>query len=64
MYAMGAGVLKDYVYAHMWGNLAATNGIENGKKLRDFIAKIMTPSQFETAQRLARESVRKKYKGG
>ena len=24
MYAFGTGVLKDYVYAHMWGNIAAT----------------------------------------
>jgi len=23
MYAFGDGILKDYVYAHMWGNIAA-----------------------------------------
>ena len=47
----------------MWGNLAASNGNEGGGKLRDFVAKEMTPSQLETAQKLARECVRKNYKG-
>jgi TPR repeat protein len=63
MYADGEGVLKDYVYTHMWGNIAASNGDENGGKLRDFVAKLMTPSQLEKAKDLARECVRKKYKG-
>jgi uncharacterized protein len=63
MYGMGKGVLKDYVYAHMWGNLGASNGSEVGGKLRDDFEKKMTPSQLETAQKLARECVRKKYKG-
>ena len=62
MYALGQGVIQDNVYAHMWGNLAASNGNETGGKLRDFVAKKMTPTQLETAQRLARECVRKKYK--
>ena len=63
MYAFGAGVLKDYIRAHMWGNIAATNGNELGAKLRDDFEKKMTPSQLSTAQKLARECVRKKYKG-
>ena len=63
MYARGRGVPQDNVYAHMWGNLAASNGNEGGGKLRDFVAKEMTPSQLETAQKLARECVRKEYKG-
>ena len=63
MYALGKGVLKDYVYAHMWGNLAASNGNELGAKLRDFVEKKMTPADLSTAQKLARECVRKKYKG-
>ena len=25
MYALGEGVIKDYVYAHMWGNIASMN---------------------------------------
>ena len=26
MYALGDGVIQDNVYAHMWGNIAASNG--------------------------------------
>jgi hypothetical protein len=57
------GVLQDYVYAHMWANIAASNGSENGGEVRDLVAKKMTPAQIEKAQDLARECVRKKYKG-
>ena len=63
MYGTGQGVIKDNVYAHMWGNLAASNGDKNGGKLRDIVAKQMTPSQIETARQLARECVSKNYKG-
>ena len=63
MYGLGQGVIQDWVYAHMWGNVASSNGSVNGGKLRDLAAKKMTPSQLEKAQDLARECVRKKYKG-
>ena len=63
MYAFGKGVLKDYVRAHMWGNIAATNGNALGAKMRDDFEKKMTPADISTAQKLARECVRKKYKG-
>ena len=63
MYGTGRGVIQDNVYAHMWGNIAASNGQENGRKLRDIVAKRMTPADISTAQKLARECVRKKYKG-
>jgi hypothetical protein len=59
----GQGVPQDYVYAHMWWNIAASNGDENGGKFRDFVAEEMTSSQIEEAQELARECVRKEYKG-
>ena len=62
-YLQGKGVYQNYVIAHMWGNIAAGAGDEFGRKLRDLAAKNMTPSQLETAQKLARECVRKKYKG-
>ena len=60
---MGLIVIQDDVYAHMWANLAASNGNKNGGKLRDIVAKGMTPSQLETAQKLAHECIGKKYKG-
>ena len=63
MYSAGQGIIKDYVYAHMWGNIASSNGNKNGEKLRDIVTKEMNTSQIETAQKLARECVRKKYKG-
>ena len=63
MYATGEGVIQDWVYAHMWGNIAASNGNESGGKLRDLAAKKITPADLSTAQNLARECVRKKYKG-
>ena len=63
MYAFGTGVLKDYVYTHMWGNIAATNGNTLGAKLRNHFEKKMTPTDISTAQKLARECIRKKYKG-
>ena len=63
MYVYGKGVLQDYVRAHMWFNIAASSGgSKNSSKSRDNVAKKMTPSQVEKAQKLARECVRKRYK--
>ena len=50
-------------WGNMWGNLGASNGNENGAKLRDLVAKKMTPADISKAQRLARECVKKNYKG-
>ena len=63
MYAKGRGVLQDNIRAYMWGNLAASNGDENGGKVRDLATNRMTPSQLEKAQDLARECEKKNYKG-
>jgi len=63
MYGMGRGVIRDPVYAHMWYNIAASNGVKNGANVRNAHATLITPSQLEKAQDLARECVRKKYKG-
>jgi hypothetical protein len=64
MYGLGTGVIQDNVYAHMWFDIAASSGkSKNASKNRNIVAKRMTPSQLETAQKLARECVRKKYKG-
>ena len=63
MHGNGQGVIKDNVYAHMWFNIAASFGEKIAVKNRDIVAKRMIPSQLSTAQKLARECVRKKYKG-
>ena len=64
MYGNGTGVIQDDVYAHMWWNIAASSGeSKNASKNRDMVAGRMTPSQLEKAQDLARECVRKNFKG-
>ena len=64
MYVMGTGVIQDYVRAHMWWNIAASSGnSKEASKNRDIVAKRMIPAQIAEAQELARECVRKKYKG-
>ena len=63
IYRKGEGVPQDLIYAHMWGSIVASNGDEDGSKLRDLVAKEMTSSQIEKAEQLARECVRKEYKG-
>ena len=62
MYYNGNGVIQDDVYAHMWFNIAASNGNKFATKNRDIIAKRMTSADISAAQKLARECVRKKCK--
>ena len=62
MYSAGEGVKQDYILAHMWYNLAASNGSERGKKSRDFIALGMDFTQISKAQDMARDCLIKKYK--
>ena len=57
MYVNGKGVPQDFTRAHMWWTIAGS--IKN----RDAVGKQMTQSQLKKAQDLARECVRKKYKG-
>ena len=59
MYYAGKGVTKDFVLAHMWFNLAASQATGDDRqisvKLRDAIEKEMTREQVAEAKRLARE---------
>jgi TPR repeat protein len=67
MYASGQGVPQDYVLAHMWLNLSASNSRgdqslqtaaainERRIQARDEVARKMTPDQIAEAQRHARE---------
>jgi TPR repeat protein len=63
MYANGKGVPQDYILGHMWWNLAASSGNKDAVLGRDAVSKRMTPADISTAQKLARECVRKEYKG-
>ena len=62
-YGNGTGVIQDNIYAHMWWNISASNRHKNAIKYRDIIVKQMKPRDISTAQKLARECVKKKYKG-
>ena len=59
MYATGEGVRRDYVQAHKWMSVAASNArgqdAEKDRKGRDAVAEKMTPDQLAEAQQLARE---------
>ena len=55
MYREGQGVPQDDVQAYLWMNLAAAQGFEQAQKVRDLMARKMTPAQRADAQRLARE---------
>jgi len=60
-YANGTGVVQDFMYAHMWLNIAASNGSDKGNKKK--VEGKLTTSDISEAQRLARECVKKNYKG-
>jgi hypothetical protein len=55
MYFLGRGVPKDFVLSYMWSSLAAANGLQEAEKVRDGIARLMTPDQIADAQKRARE---------
>ena len=55
MYYEGKGVLQDYVKAHMWLNLAATQNHYLAREKRDEVAQRMTGDQIAEAQNWARE---------
>jgi len=62
MYATGQGVPQNFVQAYKWGILSAAQGYENAVKLRDLLAKEMTPAQIAKAQKLAAEWHKKHQK--
>ena len=62
MYQEGKGVKQDLILAHMWFNIAASNGSEAAKKNRDAAESRMTSEQIGKAQELARQCVESDYK--
>ena len=62
MYREGQGVLRNYVTAHMWLNIASQNGNELGGTNRDDIAEKMTSKRIIEAQRRARVCLESQYK--
>ena len=49
------------MYAHMWLNIAASNGSDKGNKKK--VEGKLTTSDISEAQRLARECIKKNFKG-
>lgn len=52
-FEQGEAVLQDYVHAHLWYNLAATNGHQEAAAARERLAARMTAAQIAKAQDLA-----------
>ena len=63
MYRSGKGVVQDNIRSHMWWSIAASQGDQDARERSNNIAKKMTSLQRKTSQYLARECVRKRYKG-
>ena len=59
IYDMGQRVKKDYVLAHMWLNIAASNGNSDARNARFRMDSKMSTEQIQEAQRLAREWIAK-----
>jgi TPR repeat protein len=51
-------ILKDFVTAHMYLNIAATNGDKKAIEMRSKVIEMMSPSELKEAQKLAREWMR------
>ena len=54
MYALGEGVVQDYVEAHKWLNIAAAQGKDGARATRNKVARRMSREQVNRAQQLAR----------
>jgi len=54
MYALGEGVVQDYVKAHKWLNIATSQGKKGARAARDKVARRMSRNQITRAQQLAR----------
>ena len=63
MYFTARGTLEDPARGHMWYGFAALQGHEMAKKMQYIAEGWMSPTQIETAQRLARECLQKNYRG-
>ena len=63
MYEGGYGFSQNYIYAYMWFSVAASRWDKDAESMLDKAAKYLSIAQLKMAQELARECVRKKYKG-
>jgi uncharacterized protein len=57
-YSLGKGVPQDYVMAHMYFNIGSVSGRKDAIQGRGIVETVMTSSQLEKSQDLAREWMR------
>ena len=57
-YSLGLGIPQDYVMAHMYFNIGSVSGRKDAIQGRGIVETVMTSSQLEKAQDLAREWMR------
>jgi TPR repeat protein len=62
MYLRGIGVLQDFSRAHMWLNIASSQGHKRANEHLEKLTKDMSTDQVEEAQKLARECVARNYR--
>ena len=62
MYGKGLGVMQDYITAHMWWDIAASKGNKDAMKNRDIIAKRMSATGVEEAQKRKHLCLKSNYK--
>ena len=53
LYYLGEGVPKDYLLSYVWSSLAAAQGINSAKNIRDFLEETMASTQIAEAQRIS-----------
>ncbi|MDH3636633.1 MAG: hypothetical protein OES20_18230 [Gammaproteobacteria bacterium] len=63
MYASGMGVLQDFGQAHMWLNIASSQGHKKARRQLEKLTHHMTADQIADAQKRARQWVSKHSKG-
>ncbi|MDC0158463.1 hypothetical protein OAI47_01785 [Rhodospirillaceae bacterium] len=62
-YENGApNILKDLIMAHMWYNIASSNGVIKAKQKRDNLEAGMPPADVSEAMRKANVCLKSKYK--
>ncbi len=59
----GQDIPQDYVKALMWANIVSDSEPDRAFAFQHWTAEQMTPSQIAEAEKLARECIRKNYKG-
>lgn len=63
MYMYELGVPRDYLKAHMWWSLAASQRDAKAAEFRDIVAKQLTPAQLAESKKMIEECTKRKFKG-